>query len=222
MTCFESSNKNRFNHAFKSPDLVPMLIFLFFLPEKSCKLYIVLDFEICNRTVQRKVYYLYVEPGLRGLNGWCDDFYLVYKYGLNIMQILILCSINIKSLDWDVNLFSCFFPQERNRCIFKQGDACNLPTDLGTFDCILAGNLICRLRDPFAFLHRLPGLVAPGGILVITSPYTWLEQFTAKVTGSIKKPSERVVVRIQFSYGCSVKKAPLLSCIWIVVWMATI
>lgn len=69
---------------------------------------------------------------------------------------------------------------ERNRCIFKQGDACNLPTDLGTFDCILAGNLICRLRDPFAFLHRLPGLVAPGGILVIASPYTWLEQFTAK------------------------------------------
>ncbi|XP_062902158.1 uncharacterized protein LOC134345439 isoform X2 [Mobula hypostoma] len=69
---------------------------------------------------------------------------------------------------------------ERSRCLFRQGDACNLPEDLGTFDCVLAGNLICRLPDPFAFLHRLPGLVAPGGILVITSPYTWLEEFTPK------------------------------------------
>ncbi|XP_072110758.1 uncharacterized protein [Mobula birostris] len=69
---------------------------------------------------------------------------------------------------------------ERSRCLFRQGDACNFPEDLGTFDCVLAGNLICRLPDPFAFLHRLPGLVAPGGILVITSPYTWREEFTPK------------------------------------------
>ncbi|XP_067897469.1 uncharacterized protein [Heterodontus francisci] len=69
---------------------------------------------------------------------------------------------------------------DRSRCFFRQGDACNLPTDLGSFGCVLAGNLICRLPDPFAFFHRLPGLVAPGGILVITSPYTWLEQFTPK------------------------------------------
>uniref|UniRef100_UPI00398E931E uncharacterized protein isoform X1 n=1 Tax=Pristiophorus japonicus TaxID=55135 RepID=UPI00398E931E len=69
---------------------------------------------------------------------------------------------------------------ERDRCQFRKGDACNLPTDLGTFGCVLAGNLICRLPDPFAFFHRLPGLVALGGILVITSPYTWLEEFTPK------------------------------------------
>ncbi|XP_078065302.1 uncharacterized protein LOC144491399 [Mustelus asterias] len=69
---------------------------------------------------------------------------------------------------------------DRSRCFFIQGDACNLPTDLGSFGCILAANLICRLPDPFAFFHRLPGLVAPGGILVITSPYTWLEEFTPK------------------------------------------
>ncbi|XP_060690286.1 uncharacterized protein LOC132821619 [Hemiscyllium ocellatum] len=69
---------------------------------------------------------------------------------------------------------------DRTRCFFRQGDACNLPSDLGSFGCVLAGNLICRLPDPFAFFHRLPELVAPGGILVITSPYTWLEEFTPK------------------------------------------
>ncbi|XP_020368585.2 uncharacterized protein LOC109913482 [Rhincodon typus] len=69
---------------------------------------------------------------------------------------------------------------DRTRCFFRQGDACNLSSDLGSFGCVLAANLICRLPDPFAFFHRLPELVAPGGILVITSPYTWLEEFTPK------------------------------------------
>lgn len=69
---------------------------------------------------------------------------------------------------------------DRSRTRFIQGDACNLPTDLGQFGCILAANLICRLHRPFDFLDRLAGLVAPSGILVITSPYTWLEQFTEK------------------------------------------
>ncbi|KAK3093012.1 hypothetical protein FSP39_010014 [Pinctada imbricata] len=61
---------------------------------------------------------------------------------------------------------------------FEQGDACDLRHDLGSFGCVLAANLICRLHEPFHFLNRLTGLVAPGGILVITSPYTWLQEFT--------------------------------------------
>jgi len=63
-----------------------------------------------------------------------------------------------------------------------QGDACNLPLDLGQFGCVLAANLIDRLRTPQNFLNRLGTLVAPGGILVITSPYTFLEEFTPKVS----------------------------------------
>ncbi|EDV24011.1 hypothetical protein TrispH2_002391 [Trichoplax sp. H2] len=69
---------------------------------------------------------------------------------------------------------------DRSRVHFQCGDACNLPTNLGQFGCVLAANLICRLPDTRAFLYRLPSLVAAGGILVITSPYTWLEQFTPK------------------------------------------
>ncbi|KAK7504120.1 hypothetical protein BaRGS_00004424 [Batillaria attramentaria] len=68
----------------------------------------------------------------------------------------------------------------RKRTRFQQGDACSLPGDLGQFGVVLAANLICRLHQPKAFLQRLGSLVAPGGILVITAPYTWLEQFTDK------------------------------------------
>ncbi|KAL3872832.1 hypothetical protein ACJMK2_036027 [Sinanodonta woodiana] len=69
---------------------------------------------------------------------------------------------------------------DRSKTTFIKGDACNLPNDLGQFGCVLAANLICRLHSPMDFLERLPGLVAPGGILVITSPYTFMEQFTEK------------------------------------------
>jgi hypothetical protein len=31
---------------------------------------------------------------------------------------------------------------------WSQGDACKLPADLGTFDAILAANLLCRVPDP--------------------------------------------------------------------------
>jgi putative 4-mercaptohistidine N1-methyltranferase len=68
----------------------------------------------------------------------------------------------------------------RSRAVFQQGDACNLSLDLGRFGCVLAANLICRLHSPRSFFDRLPSLVAPGGILVITSPYTFLREFTAR------------------------------------------
>ena len=80
-----------------------------------------------------------------------------------------------------------------------QGDACNLPSDLGHFGCILAANLIDRLHTPSDFLDRLPGLVAPNGIVVLTSPYTWLEQFTEKVCAEKIEPrhdkTSKVTVR---------------------------
>jgi putative 4-mercaptohistidine N1-methyltranferase len=63
---------------------------------------------------------------------------------------------------------------------FEQGDACTLRADLGKFDCVLLANLIDRLPDPARCLARLPELVAPGGALIITSPYTWLEEYTPR------------------------------------------
>ncbi len=62
---------------------------------------------------------------------------------------------------------------------FETGDAHALRTDLGSFDVVLMANLIDRLAEPQRCLRQLPGLVKPGGQLIITSPYTWLEEFTA-------------------------------------------
>jgi len=63
---------------------------------------------------------------------------------------------------------------------FEQGDAMNLRSDLGQFDRVLAANLLCRLPEPIKFLKRLPDLVATGGELIITTPATWLEEYTPK------------------------------------------
>ncbi len=48
------------------------------------------------------------------------------------------------------------------------------------FHVVLAANLICRLPDPKSFLEEIHHLVAPLGQLIITSPYSWLEEFTPR------------------------------------------
>jgi putative 4-mercaptohistidine N1-methyltranferase len=68
----------------------------------------------------------------------------------------------------------------RERVDFETGDACALRDDLGAFDLVLMANLIDRLPDPARCLAQLPALVAPGGALIITSPYTWLEEYTPR------------------------------------------
>ncbi|CAL1532145.1 unnamed protein product [Lymnaea stagnalis] len=69
----------------------------------------------------------------------------------------------------------------RTKVTFEQGDACCLKSSLGQFGVVLAANLICRLHHPKDFLDRLRLLLPhPGSILVITAPYTWLTDFTAK------------------------------------------
>lgn len=73
-----------------------------------------------------------------------------------------------------------FLPSEidRHRVHFEVGDAMHLRPDLGKFDVVHAANLIDRLTDPLKFLLQLPGLLNSGGQLILTSPYTWLEDFT--------------------------------------------
>jgi putative 4-mercaptohistidine N1-methyltranferase len=66
------------------------------------------------------------------------------------------------------------------RVSFQQGDAMDLPADLGSFDRVHAANLLCRLPEPLRLLERLPALVNPGGELVLATPCTWLEEFTPR------------------------------------------
>ena len=65
-----------------------------------------------------------------------------------------------------------------SRVRFERGDAHALPADDGEFDVVLAANLIDRLHTPRLFLAQLPRLLRRGGQLIITSPYTWLSEYT--------------------------------------------
>eukprot|EP00798_Chlamydomonas_sp_ICE-L_P012613 gene12613-15841_t len=69
---------------------------------------------------------------------------------------------------------------DKERVSFMQGDACNLPADLPSFDAVLAANLLCRLPEPTKFLHSMSNVVKPGGVLVLVSPHSWLEAWTPK------------------------------------------
>lgn len=61
---------------------------------------------------------------------------------------------------------------------FFQGDACNLKPFFTGYDLLIASNLIDRLYDPIKFLQDVHNRINVGGLLVLTSPYTWLEEFT--------------------------------------------
>ena len=68
----------------------------------------------------------------------------------------------------------------RERVAFYQADACNIPDKFNGFDLVLAANLIDRLYSPRRFLATIHHHMNPGGLLVITSPYTWSEEFAKR------------------------------------------
>jgi len=78
------------------------------------------------------------------------------------------------------------------RVSFHQGDACNLKPLFTGYDLVLAGNLIDRLYKPSLFLTGIHQRLNDGGLLVIASPYTWLEEYTPKEewVGGFKKNGE--------------------------------
>lgn len=48
----------------------------------------------------------------------------------------------------------------------------------GKFDLIVASNLLCRLPNPRKFLKEIPQFLSDKGILLLVSPYSWLEEYT--------------------------------------------
>lgn len=80
----------------------------------------------------------------------------------------------------------------KNRVEFYQGDACNLKARFSDYDLVLAANLIDRLYDPARFLDQVHEHIVPGGLLIIASPYTWLEEHTPRSAwiGGFKKDAE--------------------------------
>ena len=72
------------------------------------------------------------------------------------------------------------YVEVKDRIAFRQGDACNLAEKYTDYDVVFAGNLIDRLYDPIAFLTSIKERIRPGGLLVLASPYTWLEEYTPR------------------------------------------
>lgn len=68
----------------------------------------------------------------------------------------------------------------KHRIIFSQGDACNLKAHYSDYDLVFASNLLDRLYDPALFLKNIKSRIRSGGLLVLASPYTWLEEFTPR------------------------------------------
>lgn len=77
---------------------------------------------------------------------------------------------------------------------FMQQDATNMKPEFSGYDLVVAANLIDRLHTPAQFLRDLPSRMNPGAILLIASPYTWLEEFTKKENwlGGFKRDGEPV------------------------------
>ena len=78
------------------------------------------------------------------------------------------------------------------RVSFYQGDACNLKPQYSGYDLVLAANLIDRLYQPKRFLQDIAERINDDGLLIIASPYTWLEAHTPKEEwiGGFKKDGE--------------------------------
>ena len=50
----------------------------------------------------------------------------------------------------------------------------------GKFDLIIGTNLMCRLPSPRDFLKSVDQFLNVDGMLVLVSPYSWLEEYTKK------------------------------------------
>ena len=66
------------------------------------------------------------------------------------------------------------------RIKFVVGDALNVDPALGTFDGLLAANLVCRVPEPEKLIRSFAKLVNKDGVVLICSPYSWWEEATDK------------------------------------------
>jgi len=80
----------------------------------------------------------------------------------------------------EVHLDELGLDSVKDKVEFWQGDACNLKPHFKDYDLVMGTNLIDRLYEPHLFLGSVHERINANGYLVLTSPYTWLEEYTEK------------------------------------------
>ncbi len=77
---------------------------------------------------------------------------------------------------------------------FFQADACNLKPQFSDYDFVLAANLVDRLYEPLKFLSSIHERMVAGGILMVTTPGTWLVEHTPREhwLGGFKRDGKEV------------------------------
>lgn len=80
----------------------------------------------------------------------------------------------------EIKLSDLALDSTAERCQFMQADACNLNQKHTGYDLIFAGNLIDRLYAPKTFLSMIHERMNRDGLLILASPYTWLEEYTER------------------------------------------
>lgn len=80
-------------------------------------------------------------------------------------------NVNLEDLDLSKNI---------KNINFYQADAMNMDKKFNNYDLVIAVNLIDRLSSPLEFLKNIGSRINQDGLLLIASPYTWLEEYTPK------------------------------------------
>jgi SAM-dependent methyltransferase len=96
----------------------------------------------------------------------------------------------------------------RGNVEFVCGDAASLPLPRGVADVVVAANLVDRLRDPGHFLTRADAALRPGGRIVLTAPFTWLEELTdpGRWLGDAGRTGEEVLIEWFADHGYEVEE----------------
>lgn len=81
---------------------------------------------------------------------------------------------------YEIILSKLFDIDKTANIIFQQGDLCNLDKKIGSYDLVVASNIIEKISDPETFLNNIDKFINSGGYLIITSTYTWQEKYTTK------------------------------------------
>lgn len=89
------------------------------------------------------------------------------------------------------------------RCNFACIDTMDFLRKGAKFDLILACNVLCRLPRPREWLGLLPESLAPTGIVVLVTPFAWLEAWTPKEEwlGDCSRQSSAVLCEIMERNG---------------------